>query len=409
MSTIGKNGSASNHGVKTSIGPVTQRWERLLANTRLALASIAFCLGLLTIVHVPHILLWAPSLIVSEWGHLLAVMLAFLLWARLRLRRARLASLLVVCAVVLFLSPLIRALLTAQQIPQAFEEKFGPIVPPSFPDAPARSKPLMLTDLADFSVAKLDPETFDFSKSLSLDLYRRVETHARKPVVIMVHGGYWQHGDSNQVPDINQYLAQRGYVVAAVNYRKAPAHPFPAARDDVIAAIDYLKARADELNLDPTRFVLLGRSAGGQLALVVAYTLRDPAIRGVVSLYAPTDLVWSWNNPGNPLVIDSHNLLRDYLGGSPNEKPEIYHAASPIQLAHAGAPPTLLFHGARDELIWLRQSERLTERLEEIDVKHFLVGLDWADHGFDANLWGPGGQIYLYTLERFLAAVLLAK
>ena len=82
-----------------------------------------------------------------------------------------------------------------------------------------------------------------------------------------------------------------------------------------------------------------------------------------------------------------------------------YRAASPLQLAHPLAPPTLLFHGGRDELVWLRQSERLAERLTEVGVNHLLVRLQWADHGFDANLWGPASQIYLYVLERFLAAV----
>jgi acetyl esterase/lipase len=224
-------------------------------------------------------------------------------------------------------------------------------------------------------------------------------------VVLVVHGGSWQYGDSRQLPEVNHYLAQRGYAVAAVNYRKAPVDPFPSACADVTAAIDYLKAHAEALNLNSQQFVLLGRSAGGQIALVVAYSTHDPAIRGVVSLYAPTDLVWSWEHPGNPRVIDGRKLLRDYLGGAPHERADAYRAASPLQLAHPLAPPTLLLHGGRDELVWLRQSERLAERLTEAEVNHLLVRLDWADHGFDVNLWGPAGQIYLYVLERFLAAV----
>jgi dipeptidyl aminopeptidase/acylaminoacyl peptidase len=90
---------------------------------------------------------------------------------------------------------------------------------------------------------------------------------------------------------------------------------------------------------------------------------------------------------------------------TPCERPGPYRAASPLQLAHPLAPPTLLFHGGRDELVWLRQSERLAERLTEVGVNHLLVRLQWADHGFDANLWGPASQIYLYVLECFLAAV----
>ena len=268
------------------------------------------------------------------------------------------------------------------------------------------SSVVVVADLFKISTPEVRPKSYTFKPGLTLDLYRRGDSTGQLPIIVVVHGGKWQFGDSNQLPALNHYLARRGYAVAAINYRKGPENPFPAARNDVIAAMDYLKAHAKQLSLDSNRIVLLGRSAGGQLALVVAFGVRDPAIRGVVSLYAPTDMIYSWENPGNPWVINAHKLLRNYLGGGPNEKPEAYGQASAMQLAHASAPPTLLLHGGRDELIWLHQSQRLSQRLTELNVQHLLVPLGWADHGFEANLWGPGGQIYLYVLERFLASVL---
>jgi acetyl esterase/lipase len=382
-----------------------QRWPRLLAWARLGLAAVAFGLALFTLRHIPH-RVWLPaSVIASEWGHLIALVSTPLLVGTLRRWPSRLAFCLALCAVLLYLTPLLRAQAFVRTLPHALQMSFGAVVPRVRPDAPARAKPIVIADLIHAAPPSISPQTLTFQPGLTLDLYRRHDSHVPSPVVVVVHGGYWQVGDSRQLPEIDHYLAQRGYAVAAVNYRKAPTHPFPAARDDVIAGMGYLKTHADELTLDPKRFVLLGRSAGGHLALVVAYSLRSPAVRGVVSLYAPTDLVWSWNNPGNPRVIDAFGLLRSFLGGSPEEKPDVYQAASPLQLAHPEAPPTLLLHGGRDELIWPRQSERLVERLEELKVKHLLISLPWADHGFDANLWGPSGQIYLYVLERFLAAV----
>jgi acetyl esterase/lipase len=205
-------------------------------------------------------------------------------------------------------------------------------------------------DLIHFSVPHVSPETLTFKQGLTLDLYRRADGQARMPVIIVLHGGSWHYGDKSQIPSINHYLALRGYAVAAVNYRKASAHPFPAARDDVIAAVEHLKVCADAFKLDPQRFVLLGRSAGGQLALVAAYGTPDPAIRGVVSSLRTHRPSVELEHPGNPLVWDTHNLLHNFLGGSPDEKPDAYHEASPLQLAHSLAPATLVFHGGRDEM-----------------------------------------------------------
>src|SRR5262249_11884419 len=128
-------------------------------------------------------------------------------------------------------------------------------------------------------------------------------------------------------------------------------------------------------------------------------------IRGVISFYAPTDLYYSWDNPGNPLVLDTKTILTDYLGGSPTGAPANYNDASPTRLATPGSPPTLLLHGGRDELVSFYQSARLAKRLDEIGVPHFNLLLPWATHGFDYILRGPGGQISTYAIEYFLEAV----
>lgn len=384
----------------------TTRWGRIFATLRLSLAVVVFLLGLLTVVHVPHRVLWIPSILVSEWGHLGAVAPMLLLFGKRHLLRSRFAFFFAMGGLLLFLSPLIRTVYGEQAVSDSVQKSFGEVVPRSFPDAPPRSSVMVAADLFKVSTTEVRPESYTYKPGLTLDLYRRNDFVGQLPIIVVVHGGKWEFGDSNQLLAVNHYLARRGYAVVAINYRKGRENPFPAARNDVIAALNYLKAHAKQLSLDPDRIVLLGRSAGGQLALVVAYGVRDPAIRGVVSLYAPTDMIYSWENPGNPWVISAHKLLRNYLGGAPNEKPEAYHQASAMQLTHASAPPTLLLHGGRDELIWLHQSQRLSQRLTELNVKHLLVSLGWADHGFEANLWGPGGQIYLYVLERFLASVL---
>ena len=258
------------------------------------------------------------------------------------------------------------------------------------------------------SPPEVSPRTFVYSttggQDLSLDFYR-VQSERVVPLVIVIHAGSWQSGDNRDFISMDRYLAGRGYAVADIIYRLAPRWKFPAAADDTRAAIEFLCGQADKLKIDPNRIVLLGRSAGGQIALTVAYAAKDPRIRGVISFYAPADLYYSWENPGNPWVIDTKTVLRDYLGGSPTEAPDKYNDASPIRLVTPSSPPTLLLHGGRDELVSFHQSARLAKRLEEVGVPHLNLSLPWATHGFDYILRGPGGQISTYAIEYFLETV----
>ncbi|HEX8279815.1 MAG TPA: alpha/beta hydrolase, partial [Chthoniobacterales bacterium] len=249
----------------------------------------------------------------------------------------------------------------------------------------------------------------DGKKELKLDAYRSRDATQPEPLIVMVHGGSWNGSSKAELPAINRVLASRGYVVASINYRHAPKHRFPAAVDDVFRAIDYLRAHAAELHIDATRIVLMGRSAGGQIALSAGYSGRDPAVRGVIAFYTPADLVLGYNEPSRPWVLDSKRVLEDYLGGSPSENPEAYAAASPVNFIRSDTPPTLLIHGLLDPIVWPKQSQVLASRLAQAQRPHFLLELPWATHGCDANLSGPSGQLSLYAIERFLSTVLPSR
>ncbi|CAF1138692.1 unnamed protein product [Rotaria sp. Silwood1] len=88
-----------------------------------------------------------------------------------------------------------------------------------------------------------------------------------------MHGGSWSGGNNKQLPELNSHLAQAGYHCAAINYRLVPQWKCPAPIEDTAAALTYLRQHADELNIDRNNFILLGRSAGAQTALLAAYTL----------------------------------------------------------------------------------------------------------------------------------------
>jgi acetyl esterase/lipase len=244
-------------------------------------------------------------------------------------------------------------------------------------------------------------------EELKLDFYAAAGGKRPAPCLVVVHGGGWDSGDNTQMPEWNHRWAARGWAVAAINYRLAPQHPWPAQGEDVRAAVAWLKANATRLSLDAERFVILGRSAGGQVATAAAYGMRDSAIRGVIALYAPHDMQFAWSVSREDDALNSVKLMRQLFGGPPDtpERQALYDSASGQLLARAASPPALLIHGYPDTLVWYRHSRRMAARLAELGVSCTHLELSWATHAFDYNPDGPGGQVADAAIESFLNRV----
>jgi len=391
-----------------------------IMSLRLWIAVILFLASLLAVMPAQTYNLWKASIAGAELGHFVAIagiiMLLISFWWRSV--PGHLAGGITVVAVALALSPTIRAYNADRGLDKRLDAAFGHADPRSLGSETALAKPLSLSRLLSRpGRPRVDLKTLMYAlrddKPLELDLYRpladssasKTDSTARLPLVITIHGGSWMSGSNKELPQLNWYLAAHGYAVAALAYRFAPDHPFPAASDDVNAAIDYLVTHAASLGIDATRIVLLGRSAGGQLALQAAYTKNDPHIRGVVGLYAPSDQIWGWEHPSNTRVYDSFSVLRNFLHGEPSEVHDAYVAASPINYIGSHTIPTLLIHGSMDPLVSVRQSERLDSALALMKRPHLLVEMPWATHGCDYFFNGPCGQTVTYAVERFVASV----
>jgi len=150
-------------------------------------------------------------------------------------------------------------------------------------------------------------------------------------VAVLVHGGFWR---ARYGLDLEHALARdlvaRGWTVWNVEYRRlGDGGGWPATYDDVRAAIAALPVAAD-------RLVAIGHSAGGHLAMRAA---ADARLTGVVSQAGALDLYELWRRG------TSDNVVRQFLGGSPDEVPDAYEAATPLP----PSVPTLLVHGALDE------------------------------------------------------------
>ncbi len=375
----------------------------MLLKILFALAMLLLVVSLLTLVQAPAWAPWKLGVLAGEFGHWLALgSLAVAAGSWLAQGGASRwgASGVALVAAGLFVLPVLQAWQLGRLLPERARHALP--VPATMPERKAFS----LAGLFGRDPEPVSVETLEAAPGLPLDLYRAVRSDGRvAPCVIVVHGGGWDSGDRTQLPGLNHWLARRGYAVAAISYRLAPAYRWPAQRDDVLQAIAWLKTRAPALGIDPARLILLGRSAGGQIAQAVGYAAGDPAIRGVVGLYSPSDLIFGYVNTTEDDMLRSPTLMRQYLGGSPETARANYESASAIFHVTPKSPPTLLLHGKNDALVWYRHSERLEARLRDAGVPCLHVALPWATHAFDYNLQGPGGQLTTYALEAFLAGV----
>lgn len=221
-----------------------------------------------------------------------------------------------------------------------------------------------------------------------------------RPLVVVVHGGFWRQArDRSHTGPQCAALADAGYVVAAMEYRRTGgAGGWPATFDDVAAAVDALpplvaqavseRAASDQVDVgrvDIDRVVLVGHSAGGHLALWAASRHRlppsspwhrdrpDPALRGVVSLAGVCDL-----GEASRLGLGD-GAVEALLGGGPEQMAERYGQADPVRLLPTGVPSVLL-HGDADLQVPDEVSRRYAVRAAAAGDDARLVTLPGTDH-----------------------------
>jgi len=231
-----------------------------------------------------------------------------------------------------------------------------------------------------------------------LDLYL---PKSRKPgdqshAILLIHGGGWKEGDKAQAREIEfgTFFAENGFVAASVNYALRSAGKFPVNLQDCKNGIRYLRAHAQELGIDPDRIAVMGGSAGGHLALMVAYTADDPAlspaqpypdvsdkVKAVVDFYGITDIGGrkQTDADGKPTELRGMDEEGKAVFG-PDEQG--WKKASPISHIRRDLPPTLIVHGKRDTTVDRDQSQLLADALKKAGAEVELVWLQKAGHSF---------------------------
>ena len=233
------------------------------------------------------------------------------------------------------------------------------------------------------SVMRNIPYTTDVTGSYRADLYRPGGS-GPFPAVVMIHGGSWRSGHKSELRKLSTDLASRGYVCFSIDYDTHP-RSFPYSWEESRAAVAFLRTHAPEYAVDPQRIAVLGTSAGGQLAALVAVAPSGPApvtaatadpTPGAAAAAPQPAAATSTVVNGAPVPVaaavifnggfDLHPrayLLRRYLGGRCDAIPAVCDDASPDNHVRPGTPPIFVGHGTHDRLIPYSQATTFVERL----------------------------------------------
>jgi acetyl esterase/lipase len=231
-------------------------------------------------------------------------------------------------------------------------------------------------------------------RKLHLDLYLPPDSGEARPGIILIHGGAWKGGKREDYTIYGRKLAQLGYVVASISYRLSGEAPFPAALEDCKCAVRSMRAHARQFNINPDKIGVAGGSAGGHLALMVAYTADVPELEGTgghadfssnvqaaVDFYGPSDLTTDFvcNN------AFANQVVREFLGKTMDEDLKLYQHASPITHLDAKDPPTLILHGTIDDVVPIDQSDLLAAKLKDLNVPYVYDRIPGWPHAMDLS------------------------
>jgi len=192
-----------------------------------------------------------------------------------------------------------------------------------------------------------------------LDVYRPANRAAAAPVIVFWYGGSWTRGNKDEYRFVGTALAGLGYVVVLPDYRLYPTVRFPQFLADAAQAVAWVEQHAAAYGGDPHRIVLMGHSAGAHMAAMLAMNatyLReagaDPRdIRALIGLSGPYEL-----------TPDDATLNAIFAA------PYAPHDWQVLPFVTAGAPASLLIHGAADEVVWPGNSEHLAAALRACGV-----------------------------------------
>ena len=381
------------------------------------LSMLGFFLSIWIVIPAPTFFLLPFGVCAPEISPWLIVINAIALISTVWLSKNWLFHFILVCSLlglILSLLPLLQLPAANKRLSAQMERVLGTDYWQDIPQdlqALMRPQPLAIADVfrgiprqkvrIERGIIFASPEKVD----LKLNLYRPLSS-GKNPTLIVIYGGAWRSGSPSDYEQFSSYIAAQGYSVIAIDYRHSPQYRFPKQLIDVETALQYIQDHAEDLEIDLDNIAIMGRSAGGHLATLAAYQQNIISFRAVISYYSPVDLTEGYYDVPVPDPIDIQTVLENFLGGTPQELPELYQQACPINYVKSNLPPSLLIYAGRDHLVQGKFGRKIYNKLKATDNPAVLLEIPWAEHAFDAVFFGVSNQLALYYTERFLALTL---
>ncbi|WP_159780011.1 alpha/beta hydrolase [Flavobacterium sp. 9AF] len=201
-------------------------------------------------------------------------------------------------------------------------------------------------------------------RPLHLDAYC-FKTKERLPALILIHGGGWKSGDKSMLKPLAQTICRNGYQCFAIEYQLSDEAKYPQSIDNILEAIAFLKNDVKKFKIDTLKIGILGCSSGGQMASLIG-TKYSHTIQAIVNL----DGILAFHHPESKEGI----LASEWLGGTYEEKPEIWEDASALSHVSKNTPPILFinsqferFHAGRDNMIQILNQYTIYNQVKQIE------------------------------------------
>lgn len=233
-------------------------------------------------------------------------------------------------------------------------------------------------------------------RQLYLQILTPIGAGSNLPCIVYVPGSaFHEQNVKERVPNLS-YLAMRGFVVAALEYRGSECAIFPAQTLDAKAGVYFMREHAAEYNINPENIFLMGDSSGGHTAMMASFSYGvegleedgrrsdKPIVSGVIEHYGPTNFLTMNEEPSSQDHRTPDSPEGCEIGGVPVlEHPELVEPAIIANYVHKDRqlPPILMFHGTNDELVPFGQSCELYDALRNAKKDATFYQVIGAHHG----------------------------
>jgi len=238
----------------------------------------------------------------------------------------------------------------------------------------------------------------DTLKQHTLDLYIPPYAGKKFPLLVLIHGGGWRggnrYGEMKNMKSAVKAILEKGIAVASIDYRYTSTAIFPSQIQDCNQAANYLYENSGRYQIDNDRFAVIGFSAGGHLASLMAtsnnnnieafyYNHERPLfkIKAAIDFYGPSDFIARIGSMKLDDEGDQKSTSTALLGAKPVDRPDLAKFASPTTYIDKADPPFLIFHGDQDHTVPIMLSKLLDSYLKLAHVESEFVIVHGASHG----------------------------